>query len=68
MARCMYCHHCGKCGPGSYQDNSIKPGVCPFCGAQNDPQAAVCASCGNPLPLPPGAVASAPAVAKRTTS
>ena len=54
MAKCMYCHHCGNCGPGSYSDNALKAGQCPFCRALNDPSAVVCASCGRPLPLPPG--------------
>ena len=48
------CVRCGRCG-------SVEPrpiiggGVCVRCGYENDPSAAVCSSCGSPLPKPPGA-------------
>ena len=55
MARCFYCHHCGKCGPGSGGGGKLNPrGYCIFCGTQNDEDATVCASCGKVLPPAPG--------------
>lgn len=55
MARCFYCCHCGKCGPGSYDPHRLTPGACPFCNAKNDLDARVCVACGKPLPLAAGA-------------
>ena len=55
MARCMYCFHCGGCGPSSF-DPKVKPaGYCIFCGTQNDAEDEVCATCGKRLPAVPGA-------------
>lgn len=54
MPRCFACIHCGKCGPPA-SDAKVRPaGFCAFCGTQNKAGQARCATCGKPLPLPPG--------------
>ncbi|MGI6032247.1 MAG: hypothetical protein ACOX69_02370 [Coriobacteriales bacterium] len=60
MARCFYCCHCGKCGPGSGGGGALNPpGYCPFCKTQNAPDAEVCSSCGKKLPRAAGVSVSA---------
>ena len=52
MACGYVCTNCGKCR--SEQRILLKPGACLSCGFENDPNAAVCISCGQPLLQPPG--------------
>ncbi len=66
MARCMYCCHCGKCGPASGGGGKLNPpGWCIFCQVQNEPDALTCSTCGRKLPLPAGeAMGDAAALAR----
>lgn len=57
MTRCAFgCIHCGKCGPASAEGmvRTNPPGYCAFCRVQNAADAAICVSCGKPLPRAPG--------------
>lgn len=55
MARCFYCCHCGRCGPGSDGGGKLNPpGYCPFCQTRNPGDATVCTTCGKTLPKPAG--------------